>query len=86
MIGLFYLVDGLSSIVAAAVLLPFAIGRPHLLDQSVVSCEFWYYIIFLVIAVVTCAVYIAVSKWYKNRERGDLEESEPYYRRVSLLY
>ncbi len=87
MIGLFYLVHGLSSVVAAVILVPF--GKRSLMRQLIQlgpSCGFWYYLIFLVIAVVTFAVYIVVSKWYKNRERGDLEESEPFYRQTPAVY
>ncbi len=88
MIGLLYLVHGLSSIIAAAVLVPFRSN--NLMGQLNVahsgqSCGFWYYLIFLVVAIVTFAVYVAVSMWYKNRQRGELEESEPFYRQTPRI-
>ena len=83
MIGLFFFIQGLSATLAGMILFIFseedAMERVDV-KHSGESCGFWYYLIFFVIAVVTFVLYIGVSKWYKNRKRGDLEESEAYYR------
>ena len=79
MIGLFFFVQGLSSSLAAIILFAFS-KRQNVKDIRGQSCGFWYYFIFLLIAVLTFVVYIVVSRWYKNRQRGELEESEQFYR------
>ena len=84
MVGLFFFVHGLTASVAAVVLLVLSqedIAEHLNVKHSGESCGFWYYLIFFVIAAVTFVLYIGVSKWYKNRQRGDLEGSERYYRR-----
>lgn len=83
MIGLFFFVQGLSATLASVVLFIFSeeeISEKLNVNSSTQSCGFWYYLVFFIVAMVTLIGYIATSKWYKNRERGDLEESVAFYR------
>ncbi len=83
MIGLFFFIQGLSAMAASLVLFIFSkedVGEKLSVKTSTQSCGFWYYLIFFIVAMVTFSCYAAVSKWYKNRQRGDLEESVAFYR------
>ena len=85
MIGLFFFVLGFSSFLATAVLYIFSqkqwMGELDIKNSNE-SCGFWYYLIFLIVAVVTSFLYVCIARWYKNRERGELDESELFYRQT----
>ena len=83
MVGLFYLVDGISSTLAALVVFGFitAENSNQYTRDTKMSCGFWYYSVFLVLGIVTLALYLLMATRYRNRTRGDLDMyNGPYYR------
>ena len=82
MIGMFFLMQGLFSTFAAILLFIFSVRDvPAMLIHSQ-SCAFWFYLILLGVAIVSFVFYGVVAIWYKNRERGDTEDSRPFYRQL----
>jgi len=82
MIGMFFFMVGLFSTLAAILLFIFSVEDvPAMLLHSQ-SCAFWFYLILLGVAIVSFVFYVGVAIWYKNRERGDTEDSRPFYRQL----
>ena len=82
MIGMFFLMEGLFSALAAILLYIFSVEDIEPLLSQSQSCAFWFYLILLGVAIVGFVFYIGVAIWYKNRERGDTEDSRPFYRQL----
>ena len=78
LIGMLYAIRGLYQLVAALLVLPFAVP----LIQTI-SCGFWYYLMNIVIGVVALLVYMCVAKRYRYRERDEFcnihQYAENYY-------
>lgn len=84
MIGLFFFTQGLFGTVATLILFIFSNGdavKPLNVQDSRESCGFWYYSVFLVVVVLAVSLFCVVGRRYKNRHRGELEETMPFYRR-----
>ena len=76
MVGLFFFMWGWSDSIANGILGGFSLrnaGPP-------LTCGFWYYLLFLLIAVAGFAFFITVARWYKNRKRPVETEDEVFYR------
>ena len=85
MSGLLFFVQGLMTTIMAGLL--FIFSHENLMIRlnvkySYESCGFWYYLILVAVAVVVFPTYIFAAKWYKNRDRGELEESEEVFYRL----
>ena len=78
LIGMLYAIRGLYQLVAALLVLPFAFS-----SIQTISCGFWYYLMNIVIGVVSLLVYMCVAKRYRNRERDEFcnihQYAENYY-------
>ena len=78
LIGVLYAIRGLYQLVAALLVLPFALHTIQL-----ISCGFWYYLMNIVIGVVALLVYMCVAKRYRYRERDEFcnihQYAENYY-------
>ena len=78
LIGMLYAIRGLYQLVAALLILPFAVP-----PIQTISCGFWYYLMNIVIGVVALLVYMCVAKRYRNRERDEFcnvhQYAEDYY-------
>ena len=78
LIGILYAIRGLYQLVAALLVLPFAV-----LPIQTISCGFWYYLMNIVIGVVALLVYMCVAKRYRYRERDEFcnihQYAENYY-------
>lgn len=70
LIGCFYALQGLSSGMAAVLLVVFAEGySSHPSQNTTVGCEFWFNSSLLLFTIVALIVFFVVVRWYKNRER-----------------
>ncbi len=77
MIGFFFFMWGVASVITESIITIF-----QMRDLSgVLTCEFWYYFILLLISGVGLAVFLRVYVRYKNRERGEIIPVK-YYRQV----
>ena len=78
LIGVLYAIRGLYQLVAALLVLPFALRTIQL-----ISCGFWYYLMNIVIGVVALLVYMCAAKRYRYRERDEFcnihQYAENYY-------
>ena len=78
LIGVLYAIRGLYQLVAALLVLPFALPPIH-----PISCGFWYYVTNIVIGVVALLVYMCVAKRYRYRVRDEFcnihQYAEDYY-------
>ena len=78
-IGVFYAIRGLYQVLAALLVLPYSYGGTfkHL------SCEFYFYLMNIVIGLVAVLVYVWVAKRYRYRVRDELcnvrQYAEEYY-------
>ncbi len=75
MIGLFFFMQGISTVLANLVGVVFSNIR-----VTALTCDIWYYMLLVVLAIISFIVFVCVSLWYKNRLRGDIEPDR-YYRR-----
>ena len=66
LIGVLYAIRGLYQLVATLLVSPFALRTIHL-----ISCEFGYYLMNIVIGVAALLVYMCVAKRYRYRERDE---------------
>ena len=78
LIGVLYAIRGLYQLVAALLVLLFALPPIH-----PISCGFWYYVTNIVIGVVALLVYMCVAKRYRYRVRDEFcnihQYAEDYY-------
>ena len=77
MVGLFFFIWGIASTITEFLV---ALFERVDLDRTL-TCGFWYYLIFLILAVIGLAMYVKVFRKYKNRQRGEIQ-SEKYYRQI----
>ena len=77
MIGLFFFVWGVASALAETLILMFS-KIPHI--GPPLTCDFWYYFMYVVYAVLAFVVYVVLACWYKNRQRGETD-SDIFYRK-----
>ena len=84
MTGLFFAITGVFSLLGAGGMsAAFKFLKPiHDISQT---CYFWYFLAVLCLSLVGLVVYIVAARMYKNRHRGELETSEPYYFRPRFL-
>ena len=78
MIGLFFFVWGVSASMATIILFNFdwhKVSKP-------IGCGFWYYTVFFLISLAFLIVFVKVARWYKNRQRGELDTPRDIYYRV----
>lgn len=78
MIGLVYFSWGFSGTMANVIIGAFSLRKA----SSPLKCEFWYYFILLLIAIVSFLMYIFVARWYKNRKRPEENEDEIFYNKT----
>lgn len=76
MIGLFFFIWGLATAMAQILIKAFSHSK-----GPPMTCDFWYYLLHLFIAVIGFVVYALFASQYKNRERGELRDSQIFYRR-----
>lgn len=70
LIGCFYALQGLSSGIAAILLVLFAEGYSgHQSQNTIVGCEFWFNSSLLLLTITALVVFCVVVRWYRNRER-----------------
>ena len=84
LIGLLYAIKGLYQLLATLVVVPFAVGyTSHPSHVGQMSCGFYYYLVNIVIGLITVLTYMWVAKKYKYRERDEICEvhryAEEYY-------
>ena len=81
LIGLLYAIKGVYQLLATILVVPFTVG--YLYHPSHVSCEFYYYLVNIVIGLIAVLTYMWVAKKYKYRERDEICEvhryAEEYY-------
>lgn len=73
MIGFFFFAWGVATAMAQVFIVAF--DKP----SSVLTCDFWYYLLYLCLAIFGCAAYAVLARCYRNRQRGE-QESDRYYR------
>lgn len=78
MIGIYFFVWGLSSALSSLILLAFS--KISKSSPPGVTCQMWYYLLLLVVAVGYFVLYIFVARWYQNRKRLTEQEEEVFYR------
>ena len=85
MTGLFFAISGVFSLIGDQIG-PIIAVQP-IKDKLPTSqtCLFWYFLTVLCLSLVGLVVYIVGARMYKNRHRGELETSEPYYFRPRFL-
>ena len=78
-IGVFYAIRGLYQVLAALLLLPYSYGGTF----KPLSCEFYFYLMNIVIGLVAVLVYVWIAKRYRYRVRDELcnvrQYAEEYY-------
>ena len=75
MIGLFFFIWGLAS--ANARIMMTAFGRSR--SATPMTCDFWFNLFYMMVAVVGLACYLLVARRYRNRQRGE-QDSDRFYR------
>lgn len=75
MLGLFFFTWGVASVVAEFTVAAFE----NIELNRIITCGFWYYLIFLIVAVFGLGAFLKVLMKYKNRQRGEIMP-ELYYR------
>ncbi len=75
MIGLFFFMWGLSSAIAASSMFLFGYIR----GTTSMTCDFWYYLFYLFVALFGFLCYLFLSRRYRNRQRGE-NDSDLFYR------
>ena len=74
-IGLFYSINGLATLIACLLVIPFSYGFTS--DTSL-GCGFWYLSILLVFAVFQLTTYTTIAKRYKKRRRDDITNEQMF--------
>ncbi len=75
-IGLFFFMWGIATVFANLIGVVFS----KIMSVSILTCDIWYHMLLVVLAILSFILYVFVSVWYKNRLRGDIEP-DLYYRR-----
>ena len=75
MIGLFFFAWGMSTVVSQS--LVFAFG--DIVSITRLTCDFWYYLFYLCLALLGIVAYGFLVWKYRNRQRGE-QESDLFYR------
>jgi len=70
LLGLFFAVQGLFSLLAVIIQYIFS-WRP-VLSYSLYSCSFWYYLIIVILGGLGLCLYVLVAYKYKRRKRDDV--------------
>lgn len=78
MIGLVFFTWGCGSTIADIMLGIFSLKKA----ATPMTCEFWYYLVLLVIVIVGFVMYICVARWYKNRKRPEEDKDEVFYNKI----
>ena len=84
MTGLFFAIAGVFSLIGASGSTAVDKFLKPLYNISQ-TCLFWYYLTILCLSLAGLVVYTVAARMYKNRHRGELETSEPYYFRPRFL-
>ena len=85
MTGLFFTIAGVFSLLGDSIGTIFALPSFKSKLPASQTCYFWYFLAVLCLSLVGLVVYIVAARMYKNRHRGELETSEPYYFRPRFL-
>lgn len=75
MVGLFFFTWGAAEGLTQVFITAFSYRRP----SSPLTCDFWYYLLYLCIAILGCVAYAVLVRRYTNRQRGE-QESDLFYR------
>ena len=75
MVGLFFFMWGMSSAVARTMMILFS----QLGTVRAMTCDFWYYLLYLLFALFGFLCYTLLARRYKNRQRGE-HDSDVFYR------
>ena len=75
MIGLFFFAWGVASAVSQGLITAFGFAT----SVTPVTCDFWYYLLYLLVVLVGVVGYLVLARAYKNRQRGE-RESDVFYR------
>ncbi len=81
MVGLFFFAWGLSSAIARIMMIVFG----HITSTTSMTCDFWYYLFYLFVALFGFLCYLFLSRRYQNRQRGE-EDSDVFYRPPLSVY
>lgn len=68
MVGLFFFTWGIATLIANTMVFAFS---KH--TQVALNCGIWYFLCLVILAIITFALFVVASCWYKNRKRGDIE-------------
>ncbi len=64
----------------AVLLIPFQRRSTSIIwGTEVISCGFWYAILYIILSVFGCIVCVLITNWYKKRKREDMLPNEHYY-------
>ena len=86
MTGLFFAIAGLFSLMGDFLSLIFNKKLVQYVPTNwSETCLFWYFLTILILTLAGLVLYTMGTKRYKNRQRGELETSEPFYFRPQFL-